>query len=53
MLTPDEGSQVREAERQANLATCLRGTSPTFCKHGMLTPDEAQAVRETETRLRR
>ncbi len=33
---------------QANLSTCLKGTYPALCNHGVLSADEAQRVRAAE-----
>jgi len=48
LLSPEQLSQVRQAERTANYRTCASGQYPALCKHDLLTPTELQEVEDAE-----
>ncbi|GEJ56672.1 hypothetical protein [Anaeromyxobacter diazotrophicus] len=51
LLTKDQLTAVREAERRANVDACMAGRYPTLCKHDLLTKEELAAVRDAERRV--
>ena len=51
LLSPEELSRAKEAERQVNLKTCLDGNYPSLCKYNLLSPKELAQAKEAERRI--
>ncbi len=51
LLSPEELSRAKKAERQVNLKTCLDGNYPSLCKYNLLTPNELVRAKEAERRV--
>ena len=50
LLSAEELTRAKEAERQVNLKRCLDGNYPSLCKYNLLSASEQKKAREAETK---